>query len=82
MTRKELCLEVAELNKKIKVEENEEKRERLIKKRDKLRNYLEETEYMFDDVDYIPELDSMEMMENLHSKGLTLRDVMDTDDEI
>ena len=45
MTRREICLKVAELNKMIKEEVNPRVKERLIKRRDKLRNNLLLTEF-------------------------------------
>lgn len=58
MTRREICLKVAELNKMIKAEKNPLIKERLIHRRDKLRNklLLTEFDYGIDDL-----MDSMEV---------------------
>ena len=58
MTRREICLKVAELNKMIKSEKNPLIKERLIHRRDKLRNklLLTEFDYGIDDL-----MDSMEV---------------------
>ena len=58
MSRREICLKVAELNKMIKAEKNPLIKERLIHRRDKLRNklLLTEFDYGIDDL-----MDSMEV---------------------
>ena len=58
MTRREICLKVAELNKMIKAEKNPLIKERLIARRDKLRNKLMLTEFDYDIDDL---MDSMEV---------------------